>query len=133
MTMRTTTLKLLEVTLKGLPPTVNQMYRTGRYSRRYKTQATRDYQRYAVKAMKAAHLVSYTFEGRTILNVKFFVADKRKWDMDNRLKALQDCLQMARIIKDDSQIDDIHVQREWLPSGNTRTCVSVFSILELPN
>ena len=131
--MRTTTLKLLEVTLKGLPPSVNQMYRNAGTRIRYKTEKTRDYQRYAIKAIQGARLVPYTFEGRTILNVKFFVADKRKWDMDNRLKALQDCLQMARIIKDDSQIDDIHVQREWLPSGNTRTCVSVFSILELPN
>ena len=131
--MRTTTLKLLEVTLKGLPPTVNQMYRNAGTRVRYKTKKTRDYQRYAIKAMQEAHLVPYTFEGRTILNVKFFVAEKRKWDMDNRLKALQDCLQMAGIIKDDSQIDDIHAQREWLPSGNTQTCLTVFSILELPN
>ncbi len=131
--MRTTTLKLLGVTLKGLPPTVNQMYRNAGTRVRYKTQKTRAYQRYAVKAMQEARLVSYTFEGRAILNVKFFVAEKRKWDMDNRLKALQDCLQMAGIIKDDSQIDSIKADREWIESGENRTCVTVFSILQLPN
>ena len=131
--MRTTTLKLLEVSLKGLPPTVNQMYRTGRYSRRYKTQATRDYQRYAVKAMKAAHLVSYTFLGRAILDVKFFAPDSRKWDLDNRFKALQDCLQMAGIIKDDSQIYKITAERFNIDTSEEQsTTVTVFSILELP-
>ena len=109
------------------------MYRNAGTRVRYKTEKTRDYQRYAIKAIQEAHLVPYTFEGRTILNVKFFVAEKRKWDMDNRLKALQDCLQMAGIIKDDSQIDSIKADREWIESGENRTCVTVFSILQLPN
>lgn len=129
--MRTTTFKLLEVTLKGLPPTVNQMYRNAGTAHRYKTKKTREYQKYAVKAMKAAHLVSYTFLGRTILDVKFHASDKRKWDMDNRFKALQDCLQMAGIIQDDSQIYKITAERVDT-SEELRTTVTVFSILEIP-
>ena len=129
--MRTTTLKLLEVTLQGLPPTVNQMYRNAGTAHRYKTQKTREYQKYAVEAMKDAHLVSYTFLGRAILDVKFYASDKRKWDMDNRFKALQDCLMMAGIIADDSQIRKITAERIDT-SDEPTTTVTVFSILELP-
>ena len=123
-------LVLLDMVLEGLPPTVNQMYRTSKTRIRYKTKKARDFQRDAVKAMQAAHLVPYTFKGRVSLNVKFYVSDKRKWDLDNRLKALQDCLQMAKIIEDDSQIDSLHVEREKSSGDESRTCVKVISLIE---
>ena len=128
--MRYIKLILLDMELKGLPPTVNQMYRTSKTCVRYKTQKAKDYQRYAVKAMQAAHLVPYTFKGRVVLNVKFYDSEKRKWDLDNRLKVLQDCLQLAGIIKDDSQIDFLNVEREKY-SGESRTSITVISLIEV--
>ena len=125
-------LKLLEVELKGLPPTVNQMYRNAGVHVRYKTRKAKDFQKYAVAAMQAAHLVSLTSHARCVMEVKFFDASNRKWDLDNRLKALQDCLQMAGIIEDDSQIDFITVERE-IVSGVSRTSVTVYSLLQLPD
>ena len=77
---------LLELELLGLPPTLNQMYRNrGHY--RYKT-------------------------GAVSLSVKLMTKDKRRWDIDNRVKALQDCLSIGGVIEDDSQIDELHVKRE---------------------
>ena len=38
------------------------------------------------------------------VRVLFTVKVKRRWDIDNRLKALLDCLELGGAIKDDSQI-----------------------------
>ena len=129
--MRYLKLTLLDIVLKGLPPSVNRMYRNAGKRVRYKTQATREYQEYAVAVMEKAHLVPYTFKGRVELHVRFYDAHNRKWDMDNRLKALQDCLQLAKIIEDDSQIDSLHVEREKVSDDESMTCVKVISLIEV--
>ena len=124
-------LKLVEVNLNGLPPTVNQMYRNAGTHIRYKTKKTREYQEYAVKAIKEARRIPCTFTGRVALEVHLHVADKRKWDIDNRLKVLQDCLQMAGVIKDDSQIDSIIADRVDT-SDEACTVIAVIGLLERP-
>ena len=52
------------------------------------------------------------YGGAVSLDVKFRVRDRRRWDIDNRLKALQDCLMSGGVIEDDSQIEELHVKRE---------------------
>ena len=58
---------------------------------------------------------SYTwpepYTGRASLLIRFTVTDKRRWDIDNRVKALQDCLITSGVLKDDCQIDILHVER----------------------
>ena len=41
----------------------------------------------------------------------FTVNNKRRWDIDNRLKALFDCLEDARVIKDDAQVSGIQADK----------------------
>ena len=53
--------------------------------------------------------------GRLSIDVKLSAPTKRRYDLDNRLKALQDALQGAGIFDDDEQIDIITVTR--LPPG----------------
>ena len=48
---------------------------------------------------------------RLYLEVVLWPKDKRKYDIDNRVKALLDSLQDAGVFDDDEQIDQINVYR----------------------
>jgi crossover junction endodeoxyribonuclease RusA len=49
--------------------------------------------------------------GRLEMRVTFYFADRRRADVSNRLKALEDALTHAGAYLDDSQIDVIHAER----------------------
>lgn len=102
---------LLSLELEGLPPTVNHIYRSARHGWRFKTASCVKYQEEVSNAMRILW-DKEAYGGRVSLNIKFTVRDRRKWDIDNRVKALQDCLELAGVIKNDSQIDELHVMRE---------------------
>lgn len=124
-------MKLVELELEGLPPSVNQMYRNARVNTRYKTAKTRDFQEKTVALMKKNRVLPNVFTGSIFVNVIFYVSDNRKWDIDNRLKVLFDCLQLAEIIKDDSQIDFISAERfnNYEKTG-AKTVIAVFGVEE---
>lgn len=63
---------------------------------------------------------------RLELAIEFIVKDKRRWDIDNRVKALQDCLISAGILKDDSQIDSLHVIRSHSNTASTHLRLSEY-------
>ena len=110
---------LLDITLEGLPPTVNHLYRSGG-GHRYKTPEGVAYQTATMATMKdkwtqPAKHCSGPYLGDVALHIVMTARTRRKWDLDNRVKAVQDCLQMAGIIKDDSQITELVVRREMLP------------------
>ena len=101
---------LIELEFEGLPPTVNHMYRTaGKY--RYKTLEARQYQEYA------ANKIREQWQGKSIIteSVSLYIcyetSNRRRWDIDNRVKALQDCLSIAGVIHDDMQVQELHVKR----------------------
>jgi crossover junction endodeoxyribonuclease RusA len=48
---------------------------------------------------------------RLYLEVVLWPKDKRKYDIDNRIKALLDSLQDAGVFDDDEQIDQINIYR----------------------
>jgi crossover junction endodeoxyribonuclease RusA len=56
-------------------------------------------------------------EGRLALFVELFPPTKRKYDADNRLKALQDAMQHAGVFDDDEQIDAIAVFKDEVVKG----------------
>ena len=91
---------------------MNRMYRSSWHVPRYKTGKTQEYQTYASGMLRQLWQSKPPYDGAVCLDVKFLTQDKRRWDIDNRVKALQDCLSMAGVIKDDSQIEDLHVWRE---------------------
>lgn len=110
--------EILDIRLDCLPPTINHYYRTGRNSVRYKTKAGSDFQKLVVGVMKDALLKSdqlVPYEGRVSVFITMTAKDRRRWDLDNRLKAVQDCLQIAGVLKDDSQIDELWITREPMP------------------
>lgn len=101
---------LISLELDGLPPTVNHMYRTsGRY--RYKTAEARIYQEHVSSLLREKWNNREQYTEPVELCVTFSTNNRKRWDIDNRVKALQDCLAQAGVIQDDTQIDELHVKR----------------------
>ena len=111
---------LLELELEGLPPTVNHLYRTGRTGYRYKTESGRRYQEQISLLLAQEWKGRPAYSGEVELRIEFIVKSRRKWDIDNRVKALQDCLNMAKILQDDSQVQILHVERRKGNADMTR-------------
>ena len=111
---------LLELNLEGLPPTVNHLYRTGRSGFRYKTENGRKYQEQISSLLAEKWQSRAPYFGDIELRIEFTAKTRRKWDIDNRVKALQDCLNMAGIIEDDSQVQILHVERHKGEKDTTR-------------
>lgn len=118
--------EIIKVNLLGLPPTVNHLYRTSRNGVRYKTPQGREWQALTASIMAMAKTNRKPYGGDVALEIVFRTADRRKWDIDNRVKALQDCLAMAGVIEDDRQIQRLHVERQlWT---QTATIVTVLEL-----
>lgn len=115
---------LARVELLGLPPTVNHLYRTSRSGVRYKTAQGREWQNVTAAVMAAAKTNRKPYGGDVALEIVFRCTDRRRWDIDNRVKALQDCLAMAGIIEDDRQIQRLRVERMLWASTATIVTVS---------
>lgn len=105
---------LLRLELKGLPPTVNHLYRTSRKTgRRYKTSIGKLYQDYVTLMLSTLWGSRPAYTGAIELRIKLISSDRRKWDIDNRVKALQDCLELGGVVKNDTQVEILHVEREY--------------------
>lgn len=102
---------LLRLELEGLPPSVNQMYRTGKSGTRYKRSEVSNWQEEtALKLREWWNKEAYT--GNVEVHIVLTVKGNRRWDIDNRLKSLIDCLELGGVIEDDAQIWGIVVYKE---------------------
>lgn len=104
------------------PPSVNTYYRhvgfrvlISREGRRYRTMV--------VSRLGGAR----PLEGRLSLTVALYPKDRRRRDIDNTLKSLQDALVHAGTMHDDSQIKVLHVEMRE-PDGNARAEVRLEEI-----
>ena len=116
---------LLSLELEGLPPTVNHLYRNFRHWR-YKTAFGRKYQEEVSSLLHNAWCDKPPNENPVELRITFTTNNRRKWDVDNRVKALQDCLSMAGVLKDDRQVEILHVERKY--GVKNATYIEVISI-----
>ena len=82
---------LLRVKLEGLPPSVNQMYRTGKYGTRYKKLEVEEWQGEVSNAIRQEWGKVRPYTEEVEVRIIFTVKGNRRWDIDNRLKALLDC------------------------------------------
>ena len=116
-------MELLRLVIAGLPPTANQMYRTGRQGQRYKRPEVEEWQSAVAEQMREAWKKPNAFMGEVEVRIEFRVKGGSRWDIDNRLKALLDCLEDGGVIKDDSQIASIEARR--VTCGESETVIEM--------
>lgn len=111
---------LFEATLCSLPPTVNHFYRTaGAGKHRYKTAEGRSWQALAVAVMREANHSPAPYAGHVALEIGLTSKNRVRWDVDNRIKALQDCLSAAGVLRDDVQVVELWARRIFGTSEST--------------
>ena len=111
---------MLSLEFEGLPPSVNAMYRTGRGAQRYKKPEVAEWQDEVASIMRQAWDKPRPYTGDVEVHILFTVGNKRRWDVDNRLKALLDCLAHGGVIKDDTQISGIVALRNPGETSSTK-------------
>ena len=117
-------LTLLDIELEGLPPSVNRMYgQKGNHS--YKRTDAREWQEYAERELREEWGDKPSMKSPLELSLEYTTRDHRKWDMDNRIKAVQDTLQYAAVIADDRLIERLHVMRKYGERNATRIILRV--------
>lgn len=108
------------------PPSANRYWRhptTGRLAGRHLLSAEGRAYRETVAGIVRARKFGEPLVGRLFMDVMAYPPDKRRRDLDNLLKALQDALQHAGVYRDDSQIDALQVTR--CEAGDGVVAVSV--------
>ena len=117
---------LLDMELDGLPPTVNHLY-LQHGGRRYKSPDGRAYQERVCSEMRS-QWGRAPYSGYAELYITYLTRDKRRWDIDNRVKALQDCLVLAGVLKDDTQIRRLIVERTESDATATHLLLNEYAI-----
>jgi crossover junction endodeoxyribonuclease RusA len=112
-----------------LPPSVNHYW--GQHGhRRYVSKAG-----VAFKAQVSDYVVEYRVPklgiARLAMTVVLFPKDRRKQDIDNRIKALWDALADAGVFDNDEQIDVLLVERgEIKKGGGCRVYIDILDKIE---
>ena len=116
--------EVLRLEIEGLPPTVNHSHINAR-GRRFRSKKCKDYQEYVINKIVPLRAREWPYLGRMGLTVVLTAADNRHWDVDNRNKVLQDCLERAGVIKNDYQIDDLHIKRDYGEKAQTKLILEI--------
>jgi len=109
-----------------LPPSMNTYWRNFR-GRTILSKGGRDY-KLAVQEYVTVNNIPSFGQSRLQAIITIFPRDRRKQDLDNRLKSLLDSLGDAGVFDDDSQFDKIEIARGMIKSGGG--CTIVIATLE---
>lgn len=91
-----------------LPPTINSYYQY-RGFRRFVGPEGKEFK---AKVAQIIGTIPVRFwDSRLALTIHLHFRDKRRQDISNRIKALEDALVQANLFDDDSQIDEEHIYR----------------------
>lgn len=102
-----------------LPPSVNSYWGFHGH-RRFLTKKANEFKELAKLAVYQAN-VPKLYEQRLCIYIYLHFADKRKTDIDNRVKSLLDALCQTGLFQDDSQIDELHIFRGVNVKGGSCT------------
>lgn len=98
-----------------LPPTINTYYATVR-NRRILSADGRAFKKF-VSDYCLFNKVTKFGDARICLSMVVHLGDRRRSDINNRIKALEDALVQAGVMNDDSQIDETHNKRGEIIKG----------------
>jgi crossover junction endodeoxyribonuclease RusA len=104
-----------------LPPSVNTYWRNF-HGRTILSKAARDYKQ-TIKEYVLINKMPSFGNARLQAIITIFPKNRRKQDLDNRLKSLLDSLGSAGVFDDDSQFDKIEIARGVIKTGGGCTIV----------
>jgi crossover junction endodeoxyribonuclease RusA len=111
------------------PPSVNGYWRRNTHVT-YISKEGKAYQRDAEDALIAEYPDGFPhLKGRLALTVELARRDRRKYDIDNHVKALQDVLE-GRLYEDDAQIDALFVRRLPVDETGQGYCDVTVTVIE---
>ena len=107
------------------PPSVNTYYRRGAHTT-YMSKGGREYKQKVAEYIADSNTPKLG-ASRLSLEIVLWPKDRRKYDIDNRIKALLDSLQDAGVFDDDEQIDQINIHRGTgiIKGGSARVMIWV--------
>lgn len=111
------------------PPSVNHYWRRvliGGKLRTLLSKEGREFKQTAVRAvLQQRRGPSAPLSGRLAIAVTLFPPDRRRYDLDNRLKAVLDSLTEARVWEDDRHVKIIHLEEGGIVRGGAcRVCIA---------
>lgn len=119
-TVEVSDMKSLTYTLPW-PPSVNHYWRSvliGGKPRTLLSKEGREFKQAAVGAvLQQRRGPSAPLSGRLAIAVTLFPPDRRRYDLDNRLKAVLDSLTEARVWEDDRHVKIIHLEEGGIVKG----------------
>ena len=113
----------------GWPPSVNHLYQNRRNGGRFRTAKARQYEIDCKKTIHDYGKGSVDPDARFSVSIVAYPPDRRRRDIDNLLKPILDAIQSAKVITDDSQIDQLAIRRS-APTKGGSIVVSVEEIEE---
>lgn len=112
------------------PPSVNAYYgytNRGDIARKYVKKEGKKYKR-IVRAKVNSPVVLFPTQ-RLEMAVTLHYHQHRDYDLDNRMKGLQDALQDARVFANDSQIDRLLIARGEAIKNNAQCIITIKEII----
>ena len=116
--------ELISLEFAGLPPTINHAH-INAHGRRFRSRQCRDFQTLTTLLLQRAYGNKSPYSGPVALDIIFTARNKRRWDIDNRVKPLQDCLTLAGVIKDDSQVEQLFIKKLYSNSDQTKLVLKI--------
>ena len=114
--------ELVCVTVAGIPESVNHIWRGTKTGKHYKTAKARDFETLLINVLRKQNAGKPACDGPVRLTVEISRKTRRRYDLDNRIKSVQDCLAPAGIIADDSQVVEL-VARKTRGEEDTTTVI----------
>jgi crossover junction endodeoxyribonuclease RusA len=115
------------------PPSMNHLYPTNKLGRRFLSKRGAAYHEAVAVELLHQRIPRDRLDGRIALSLYLSPPDKRRRDISNLVKCLEDALTSAGVWVDDCQVDDLHVRRcEVCEGGRVLVLVAPFSPLSAP-